>query len=119
MKRREFLKAALLGAGLCLTGETAVRQVIGATPAVEPPKSAGKYIVYRYVRNESEKCYSLATTDAYGNLIYLSDDNFRSYDTHTSFEKCGTLVHIPTTMTNRTTLDTHQLDSLYPAVAVR
>jgi len=83
MKRREFLKGALLGTGLCLTGETAARQAIGTTPAAEPPKNTGK-IVYRYVWNESENCYSLATTDAYGNMVLFPADNIKSYDTRTS-----------------------------------
>ena len=98
MKRREFLKGALLGAGLCLIGETAARQAIGATQVphvVEPPKSAGKPLL-KYVWSESEKCYNLVIVNPSGNMVYLPADptksGFRSYATR---------------------------DSLYPAVAVR
>ena len=122
MKRREFLKGALLGVGLCLTGETAARQAIVATQVhhtVESPKSAGK-LVYRYVWNESEKGYDLTFVGYDGNTLSLPTNTAEGHDALLRLkEECALTVHIPTTMTNRTTLDTHQLDSLYPAVAVR
>ena len=82
MKRREFLKGVLFGAGcLCFSGKMATQQAIGETlafaPATESLKPARK-LVYRYVWNENKDCYVLTLVG------YCRDtDDLRSFKTQT------------------------------------
>ena len=66
-----------------------------------------------------KKCYNDMTTQADINKLYHTlqiqpkqcERPQKSYGANASFEKCGITVHIPTTVTNSTTLDVKTTDS--------